>query len=277
MRLTVASLLVATAMIAHADTHLFAGATGLTPGSPLLFTTASSFEAASGWYLPMVLRIAGLNAGFYRGDVLTFTALAAADQGTGQLEGRALFGSRLAVQVVSVDGPSGGEVQFWEGDGENPGNQITFRVPAGARDATASFVISENNGAPGADPYGHIHGRAFTTNLPGRYLVGFRLIDVSTNGPGGGPLHAPSAVLVLGLQAGPTVDSLEPSTAGALVKFRSAPGVSNVLESASALAPADWAPVAGPMRGNSTLQSLRDTNAWSGPRFYRLKLLNTPP
>ncbi len=269
--------LIGVTWFARADTHLFAGATGLTPGSPLLFTTAASFEAASGWYLPMVLRTSGLNAGFYRGDVLTFTALAAADQGTGQLEGRALFGSRLAVQVVSVDGPTGGELQFWEGDGENPGNQITFRVPVGARDSTASLVISENDGAPGADPYGHIHGRAFTTTLPGRYFVGFRLIDVSTNGPGGGPLHAPSAVLTLGFQAGPTVDSLEVSAAGALVKFRSAPGVSNVLESTSVIAPGDWTPVAGPLRGNSTLQSLRDTNAWPGPRFYRLKLLNTPP
>jgi hypothetical protein len=134
-------------------------------------------------------------------QTLTFTALSATDLGTGQVLGRALLGSRLAVQVTDVAGPAGGAIGFWEGDGENPGNQVTFSVPVGTTGGTSSFVISENDGAPGSDPYGHIHGREFTATTAGLYTVGFRLVDGSTNGPGGGPLHAPSSVLSMFFQA----------------------------------------------------------------------------
>ncbi|MCC7377483.1 MAG: hypothetical protein IT581_22675 [Verrucomicrobiales bacterium] len=260
-----------------ADTHIFAGAQGTKQQDPLVFTVASQFDTNSGFKLPMVLRTNGLNAGFYRGDVLTFTALAATDLGTGQLPGRALLGSRLAVQVVGVSGPEGGVVGFWEGDGENPGNQVTFNVPVGTTNGTNSFLISENNGTPGSDPYGHIHGRAFTTTLPGLYAVGFQLIDVSTNGVDGGPLHAPSPVLWIYFQAGPTVDGLERTPLGIRVSYRSAPGVSNVLEASTDLGSSEWVRVAGPLRGNSAPQGLTDPDPGSGPRFYRLRLLNIPP
>lgn len=262
---------------ARADTHIYAGAAGTNRNDALVFTVASLFEAGAGYQLPMVLRTTGNNAGYYRGDALTFTALAATELGTGQLPGRALLGSRLAVQLVSVDGPAGGEVAFWEGDGENAGNQITFRVPVGTTDSTNALVISENDGAPGSDPYGHIHGREFTTTLPGLYRVGFRLIDLSTNGPGGGPLHAPSEILRIYFQAGPTIESIETLALGARVYFRSAPGVTNVLESTDGLDPAGWVAVSAGLRGNSTRQSLLDAREGNGPRFYRLRLLNIPP
>lgn len=261
----------------RADTHIYAGASGTNQNDALVFTVASLFDEASGYRLPMVLRTSGTHAGYHRGDVLTFTALAAVEFGTGQLPGRALLGSRLAVQLVSVEGPPGGEVAFWEGDGENPGNQVTFRVPVGETQSTHAFVISENDGAPGSDPYGHIHGREFTTTLPGLYTVGFRVIDISTNGPGGGPLHTPSSVLRIRFQAGPTVESVAREAGGTRVRFRSAPGVSNVLESAESPVAAVWETVAGPLRGNSALQSLLDARPESPARFYRLRLLNIPP
>jgi hypothetical protein len=261
----------------RADTHIYAGASGTNQNDRLAFTVASLFDTNSGFKFPMVLRTNGLNAGYYRGDVLTFTALPATDLGTGQLLGRALLGSRLAVQLVAAQGPPGGEVGFWEGDGENPGNQVTFSVPVGTTDGNQSFVISESDGAPGADPYGHIHGRAFTTTLPGLYTVGFQLIDTSTNGVNGGPLHSPSPVLWIYFQAGPAIDSLGSTESGIRVWFRSAPGVSNVLEAAAAPTSAKWVQVAGPLRGNSALQSLSDPEEVSGARFYRLRLLNIPP
>ena len=261
----------------RADTHIYVGSAGLNPGDPLAITVASLFDTNSGYRLPMLLRTNGLNAGYHRGDALTFTALSATDLGTGQLAGRALLGSRLAMQLVSVEGPEGGEVQFWEGDGDNPGNQVTFRVPVGLVGGTHAFLISENDGAPGADPYGHIHGREFTTSVPGLYAVGFRAIDVSTNGPGGGPLHAPSAPMVMYFQAGPTIESIERTGAVTRIRFRGAPGVTNVLEAAARPESGSWVRVAGPLRGNSTLQTLSHTNLSAEAQVYRLHLLNTPP
>ena len=260
-----------------ADTHIYAGAVGTNLNDVLVFTVASLFDTNSGYSLPMVLRTNGFNAGFYRGDTVTFTALSGTDLGTGQVLGRALLGSRLAVQLVSVAGPAGGSVQFWEGDEENPGNQITFNVPVGETQGTNAFVISENDGAPGSDPYGHIHGREFTTSTGGLYTVGFRLIDVSTNGIGGGPMHSPSAVLPIYFQAGPVIESIVRATNGIRVQFRSAPGVTNVLEASLSPEVGGWAAVTAGLRGNSTLQSLVDTNPSSTNRFYRLRLLNTPP
>ncbi len=262
---------------AQADTHIFAGAVGTNVQDALQFTTGHLYDTQSGYRFPMVLRDRGLNAGYFRGDVLTFTALSSTDLGTGQLVGRALLGSRLAVEVVEVLGPEGGSFDFWEGDGENPGNQITFRVPVGTTNGVSFLVISENDGAPGSDAYGHIHGRAFTATLPGRYTVGFRLKDVSTNGPVGGPLHSPSAVLRMYFQAGPTIESLESTPAGLRVSFRSAPGVTNVLEATDSLAVPTWAPIGTGLRGNTTLQSLTDPNPADAGRFYRLRLLNIPP
>lgn len=261
----------------HADTHIYAGAVGTNANDALLFTNGSLFDPQSGYKLPMLLRTNGLNQGFLRGDSLTFTALSAIDLGTGQVKGRALLGSRLAVELVSASGPNGGAVQFWEGDGENPGNKITFDLPVGKTNKTFHFIISENDGTPGSDPYGHIHGREFTVNRPGLYTVGFRLIDVSTNGPDGGPLHSPSSVLPILFQAGPTIESLQRTNNGVRVLFRSAPGVTNVLEAADSPDSGPWTLLTKGLRGNSTLQFLTDTNPPAGARFYRLRLLNLPP
>ena len=260
-----------------ADTHIYAGAVGTNLNDALAFTVASLFDTNSGFRLPMALRSTGLNAGYYRGDTVTFTALSATDLGTGQVLGRALLGSRLAVQVVSVEGPAGGALQFWEGDGENPGNQITFQIPVGETRGTNAFIISENDGAPGSDPYGHIHGREFTTSTSGLYTVGFRLIDVSTNGIGGGPMHSPSAVMPVYFQGGPVIESIAAASGSIRVFFRSAPGVTNVLEASSTPQGGAWSAVSAGLRGNSTLQSLVDSNPAPAIRFYRLQLLNTPP
>ncbi len=261
----------------RADTHIYAGAVGTNVNDALLFTNGSLFDPQSGYKLPMVLRTNGLNNGYFRGDSLTFTALSATDLGTGQVRGRALLGSRLAVELVSVTGPDGGSVQFWEGDGENPGNQVTFHLPVGRTNGTFRFVISENDGSPRSDPYGHIHGREFTVDRPGLYTVGFRLVDISTNGPGGAPLHSPSSILPVLFQAGPTIESLQRTTNGIQVLFRSAPGVTNVLEASESPNSGPWIPLTKGLRGNSTLQFLTDTNPPAGARFYRLHLLNLPP
>jgi hypothetical protein len=223
------------------------------------------------------LRTNGLNAGYYRGDVLTFTALAATVPNGGPIPGHAAFGSRLAVQVVSVQGPPGGSFAFWEGDGESDLGWITFSVPAGTTNGSNYLVLSENSGEPEADPYGHIHGREFTTSAPGTYIVGFRLIDLSSNGDAGGPIHAPSDVLPVRFQASLRIEEVRVLTNRVTVSFRSPPGISNQLETATSMTSTDWLPMAAPLRGNNNLQTVTDTNTPAGQQFYRIRQLNNLP
>jgi hypothetical protein len=262
----------------RADTHIYAGALGTNQNDKLYFSNGSVFDATlTRFSFPQILRTNGLNAGYYRGDVLTFTALAGTPPNGGPIPGSAALGAQLAIQVVSVAGPPGGNLAFWEGDGESSLGAITFSVPVGTTNGTNILVISANSGEPGTDPYGHFHGRAFTTSAPGTYLAGFRVIDVSTNGAGSGPIHSPSDVLPVRFQAGLRIESLQRLTNRVTISFRCPPGISNVLEAADSIFSSDWQPAAAPLRGNNSLQSLTDTNSPAGNRFYRIRHLNNLP
>lgn len=268
----------ATAASTRADTHIYAGAVGTNQGDQCSFSNGHVFDATlSSYALPQILRTNGLNAGYYRGDALTFSALPATSINGGPVEGCAAFGARLAVEVVSVDGPPGGSFAFWDGDGESDLGNITFSVPVGETNGTDYLVISENNGEPGADPYGHIHGREFTTSVPGTYLVGFRVIDISTNGTDGGPIQSPSDILLVRFQAGLRIESVSTANNHFAVSYRSPPAISNVLEAANSLVSDEWQAVANPLRGNNALQSVTDTNEVGELRFYRLRQLNNLP
>jgi hypothetical protein len=181
------------------------------------------------------------------------------------------------VQVVSVAGPPGGSFAFWEGDGENDLGLITFSVPVGTTEGTNYLVISENSGEPGTDPYGHVHGREFTTSAAGTYVVGFRIIDLSTNGVGGGPIQSPSNVLPVRFQAGLRIESIQALSNRVTVGFRSPPGISNGLEATDSLISGNWQQVGVPLRGNNNLQFLNETNTPGGNRFYRLHQINNLP
>lgn len=262
-----------------ADTHIFAGALGTNQNDKLLFSNGNNFEATlTTFSFPQVLRTNGLNAGYHRGDVLTFSALPATPENNGPITNCAAPGARLAIQVASVTGPTGGSFAFWEGDGENDLGVITFSVPVGTTNGTNFLVISENNGESGADPYGHIHGREFTTSLPGTYLVGFRVIDLSTNGTGGGPIQSPSDILLMRFQAGIRIESIQSITNRVTISFRSPPGISNALEATSSLLTGPWQPIGTPLRGNNNnVQSITETNAPGSSRYYRIHQLNNLP
>jgi hypothetical protein len=176
-----------------------------------------------------------------------------------------------------VKGPAGGSFAFWEGDGESDLGAITFSVPVGTTNGTNHFVISENVDEAGADPYGHIHGREVTTSLEGTYVVGFRAIDLSTNGVGGGPIHSPSDIFEMRFQAGTRLEGIQTFTNRVTASYRSLQGISNVLEKIDALSLTNWQPATAPLRGNNNLQSFTDTNAPIGSRFYRLRQLNNLP
>ena len=274
-------------MTLRADTHIYAGALGTNQNDKLYFSNGSAFDATQSSFLfPQILRTNGLNTGFYRGEVgqITFASLAATLDNGGPIPGAAALGAQLAVQVVSVSGPAGGSFQFWEGtgldgagvDGSDLGN-ITFSVPVGTTNGTNTLVISENGGGPGTDPYGHIHGREFTTSRPGIYLVGFRVIDISSNGTNGGPIQSPSDILPIRFQAGLRVENFQLFTNRATIFFRSPVGISNILETADSLAPTNWQTIGNGLRGNDALQSLSETNVSKPNRFYRLRQINNGP
>lgn len=262
----------------RADTHIYVGALGTAQNDKLYFSNGLLFDATKSSYaFAQVLRTNGLNSGHYRGDVITFTGLAGTAVNGGPIPGHAAFGSRLAIEVVTVKGPTGGSYAYWEGDGESDLGAITFNVSVGTTNGTNSFLVSDNSGEPSADPYGHIHGRVMTTSTAGTYLVGFRAIDVSTNGLGGGPIHAPSDILEVKFQAGLRIESIQLFTNRVTASFRSPPGISNVLERTDSMVLPNWQAAAAPLRGNNTLQTFTDTNAPVENRFYRLRQLNHLP
>lgn len=261
----------------RADTHIYAGALSADQNGKLAFSNGFLFDATqTNFALPQILRTNGLNAGYYRGDALTFSALAGTVPNGGPIPGHAAFGSEIAVQVVSVEGPPGGGFQFWEGDGESDLGNITFSVPVGAINGSNYFVVSENRGVQGSDPYGHIHGREFTTSKPGIYIVGFRLIDISTNGADGGPIQSPSDSLLVRFQAGTRIEKIQTFTNQVTVSFRSPPAISNVVEVATEIS-GPWETTGNPLRGNNNLQTFTDTNGPAGNRYYRLRQLNNLP
>ena len=262
----------------RADTHIYVGALGTALNDKLYFSNGPLFDATkSNYSFPQVLRTNGLNSGHYRGDVISFSALAGTVVNGGPIPGHAAFGSRPAIRVVTVKGPAGGNYAYWEGDGESDLGAITFSVSVGTTNGTNYFVVSENGGEPNADPYGHIHGREMTTSTAGTYLVGFRAIDVSTNGLGGGPIHSPSDILEIRFQAGLRIESIQTFTNWVTTSFRSPPGITNVLERTDSVLLPNWQAAAAPLRGNNNLQTFTDTNAPVGNRFYRLRQLNLLP
>ena len=272
---------------AHADIHIYAGAAGTNQNDKLYFSNGSAFDAGKSTFaFPQILRTNGLNTGYYRGEVgqITFASLAGTIDNGGPIPGSAALGAQLAVQVVSVSGPTGGSFQFWEGtgldgagvDGSDLG-MITFSVPVGTTAGTNSFVISENNGVPGTDPYGHIHGREFTTSKPGTYIVGFRILDISSNGTNGGPIQTPSDVLPIKFLAGLRIEAMQIITNRVSISYRSPVAISNVLEATDSMVSGTWQRVAGPQRGNDNIQSLVETNIPNTNRFYRIRQLNNLP
>ena len=109
-------------------------------------------------------------------------------------------GSWIWAEIVSVSGPPGARFGFWETAAFTP----THLLPANEAVTDVAFVLSEGIDDPDEDPLGHIHGRAWTADKPGDYIVGIRLVDRSTSGPGGGPWHQPSRIYHFRFTAGPS-------------------------------------------------------------------------
>jgi len=263
-----ATLVLAAAVGASAHEHLAAGANSTTPGSPLIFVNAADYATDSGYVFNLGADAPGspYDGWYYTAD-LVFEALAATPAYGGPEAQAAAIGSHIEIILETAGGPRGATLGFWETlqNGVDSTN-LTWTVPIGLTNGTKHIVVSETDGSPSADPYGHIHGRIYSVDKPGLYTVGFRYVDASTNGPGGGPIQIPSDRFYLYFQAGVTIAAISPATNGVNVTFGApsnlpdtgtAPATNYQLESTPTLGPwANWLPAADVVVGDDHMHTL---------------------
>jgi hypothetical protein len=149
------------------------------------------------------------------------------------------------------------------------------------QNGTNLIYVSESDGSPGADPYGHIHGRVYSVTKAGYYRATWQFVDTSTNGAGGGPVDMPSAPFATQFQAGLTIDSITIGTNGASILI-AAPSFHSdnagagtqpaqyTLEGSATLGrDASWKPVADPIAGDNRMHSI-DVPLTTPMRYFRL-------
>jgi hypothetical protein len=254
--------------------HLNAGALGTNQDYQLIWANGADFAASFGYLKTLDYASAGTYRGYFQQNI-TLAALPRAPANAGPDPAAAALGSFLRAKMACLEAPLGGQFAFWETGATNP----TISLGAGET-TTNTWALSQNDGSPGSDPYGHIHGRRFTATKPGLYQVTFQVIDTSTNGSGGGPIHTASAELPVWFQAGVTVVSVEPDYEEGHVhlRFGARLGYTWQVEASGALgAPADWQPVGNPITGDDVfIQTIVEGNP--GPqRLYRVKGTPTVP
>jgi len=282
MKTAIVSLILTLASpLAFAHEHLEAGAASTDPGTPLEFVNADEYDADSGY-------VFGLTAGtpedaydgyYYTGD-LVFAALAATPPYGGPEPNAAALGAHIAVLLESIEGPAGGSFGFWETEVDDvDSTNLTWSVDVGLVNGTNRIDVSENDGSPGSDPYGHKHGRIYSVTVPGLYRIGFRFVDTSTNGPNGGPIQAPSELYTLNLQADLTL-SIAPSTNAVAVTFAApsnlpdsgvGPATNYTVESSPTLdATANWQAASDVVVGDDHMHTVT-LPLTAGTRFFRLR------
>lgn len=244
--------------------HFYVGATGTNQNDQLIITNAADFATNSGYVKTLTYTNAGRYAGYYQGNI-TFEALPAKNALGDPVEGSAALGSWIYAQITSVEGPAGGVISFWEAGANVP----TINIPCGTTSSNA-WVISNNNGVPETDPFGHIHGRRFTATKPGIYIVSFKASDRSINGAGDGPIHTDSEILKVYFQADFNIASVTRTDDVNTVTFGGLVSRTFHLESNSDLSNTNWTSV-GSIPGDDYFLSLNETNA-SSTRFYRLRV-----
>ncbi len=251
--------------------HVNGGAESTAIGAPLTFVNGPNYNTNAAYDVYLSFTNAGPFANFYQGAGVTFTALPSTLDNGGPAFGHAADGAFLQLQIVSLSGPAGGVFSIWMQDAANPrDSHPLFALPSGATGRTNLLALSESDGSPGMDPYGHIHGRTFTATKPGLYTLGCRLVDTSTNGPARRPLHTPSAPSYFYFQAGLTLSAAPASGTTARLGFGTALGPTYFIESTPSLAEPEWTTVAGPFVGNNHVVPV-DVPRPASPVFFRIR------
>jgi hypothetical protein len=245
---------------------------GVDAASALTFMNADRFAAESGFVVRLPAVANGIRGGYHIANSPTFTALPSTALNGGPATGHALPGTRVVARIVEVDGPPGGEFGFWESPGdEEDAEALTFSVPVGERAGIREFPLSENSGQPGADPYGHVHGRYFSATLPGLYTVGIRLRDAASNGPGGRPLHTESAVTRFLFQAGDTISKAVHGPEGLDLVFAAASGRTYQVEYTASLESPSWTAIGTPVTGQNRMAAVTVPSP-TVRAFFRLRI-----
>lgn len=273
LRLCAALILPAAAAQAHE--HLYVIAASQTPGTPLSFLNGAGYDTNSGYVFPLTFTTGGTYAGHYEFGALSFSAFGLVNFNS------PAPGTKVRLRFLSVTGPAGGSFGVWDVEGINEdeldATALSFSLPVDATGGTNSILLSENNGEPGADPSGHIHGRHYTATRPGLYVVTVQAYDGSANGPGGGPIHTASAPLQLYFQAGDTLAALNHDGTQTSLSFATKLASDYYLEaSTNLLSAGDWETIDGPFTGDNHLRTTTDMNISAPQKFYRLRLEPTP-
>ena len=266
----------------QAHEHLAAGATTNSPGATLVFQNAGDFGGETGF-------VFNLTAGttndaylgyYYTGDV-AFEALAATPDYGGPEPGAAAPGTYIQIKLLSIEGPAGATFGFWETaqNGVDSTN-LTWTLPVPFYGGTNLIHVSESDGSPGSDPYGHLHGRIYSFDKPGLYKVTWQFVDTSTNGPNGGPVDLPSSPFYLYYQADLTTGSISVTTNGVSVTFAApsnipdsgvGPATNYELQSSSAIGTKGaWQAVGDVVVGDDHLHTVTVPLTGSS-LFFRLK------
>jgi len=245
--------------------HLNIGAAGTNQNDELTFDNGRDFASSADYVKTLDFAATGAYAGYFQGNI-TFTVLAATPVHLGPVPNAPALGSWMFAQLASVDGPSGGAFGFWDTGAIAPTISLTVGTAG-----TNVFRVSENDGSPGTDPYGHIHGRRFTATKPGIYTVGFRAFDFSANGVDGGPIHTPSTMLKVHFQAGVHVRGIQPDVNRTRVSFGARAGFVWQVEAADSLpAGTNWQSIGAPVLGDDYFRDVLDDHIVNGSRFYRV-------
>lgn len=226
-----------------------------------------------------------LYLGYYYTDDQVFIALAATGNNGGPETGHAAPGTYIQVKLLSVEGPAGASFGFWETLGQGPdgegvdGTNLTWSVPVPYHNGTNLINVSESDGSPDSDPYGHLHGRLYSVTQPGFYKATWQFVDTSTNGPGGGPVDLPSAPFSTYYQADLTLVGVTDATNAVNVLFAapsnqpddlSTPPTNYTLQSSPVLGPgAFWQQVGDVIVGDDTLHTVTVPKTNSAA-FFRL-------
>jgi hypothetical protein len=184
--------------------HINAGASEADPAK-LLFVNGTLFEAGSGYVRTLTFAPSGVFAGRWSQSpsfvALSNTNAIPTPAGEAAIEVpppgyvAAALGSVIGIRIESIQGTPGATFGFWTN--YNAALLTAMLVESvtldsnGAWSGAGALRTMSDPAVAGqssvANPYGHIHGQRYSVDRPGDYLVGFRVLDVSALGPGGGP------------------------------------------------------------------------------------------
>ncbi len=224
------------------------GTSGLQAGDALAFIDTLTSSPAYGsaitgsslgvQIMPLVTG-GGAQNGLYLTSNISFTALSDGRAFSSTSPSYAYFaaspfaaqpGSLIQLEIQNVTGPDGGTFSFWDNEVSTTSPVTSYQVNTGLTLGTGIWNLTDlaltvgdgvtpsptgvNN--PPTDPYGHIHGRSFTVDMPGEYTVRYILHDASG-------IQADSAPFVVSYSAVPepgTIALLAGAGVASLLLFR---------------------------------------------------------